>query len=180
MPSAFDAIENGDLDALTASLDGGTDINASDDGGWTLLMEAADWNRVHMVNVLLSRGANVHRKTCSGWTALHLTTFNESSDLFPDIFSAAGPRAMNLPDSDGWTPLHWLAFHGSEQTAFALSHPGIDVSILSCAGRAVLEVSKQTMRTALQTYHDQEARWQPLRYTWIKLLMITRGDHSFN
>jgi uncharacterized metal-binding protein len=49
---------------------------------------------------------------------------------------------------------------------FALSHPGIDVSLST-----PFEVSEEFF-FPLQTYRDQEARWQPLRYTWIKFLML--------
>jgi ankyrin repeat protein len=121
--SAFVAILTGSLDALTAALDAGTDPNACDGYGNTLLMKAVHWDRLHMVDVLLSRGANVHQKSHDGRTALHVAALRgRRSDLFPAIFSAAGPRAMNFPNCYGWTPLHWLACCGSaEQMAFALS-----------------------------------------------------------
>jgi ankyrin repeat protein len=167
-PAAFDAIWKNDLYALTAALDAGIGPNTRDSKGGTLLMEAVYRNQLHMVDVLLSRGANVHRKDRIGRTALHWASMLHSDVLFRTVFSAAGPRAMNLPDSDGWTPLHWLAFHGSEQMAFALFHPGIDVSILNLKGRGV----QGKFLAAIQAYGEKEARWQPLRYTWIKLLMI--------
>jgi ankyrin repeat protein len=157
---------------LTAALDAGTEPNANDRHGLTLLMEAVYRNRLDMVNVLLSRGANVHLKDhLYGRTALHWATNRWCSEVFPAVFSAAGPRAMNLPSCNGCTPLHWLARKGSaEQMAFALSHPGIDVSIRNNYGHTPLNVSID-YRSALQTYGDKEARWQPMRSTWIKLLM---------
>jgi hypothetical protein len=178
IPSAFAAIEKGDLDALTAALDGGTDPNARDGEGRTLLMEAVYFNRSHMVDVLLSRGADIHEKDPHGWTALHWAANEIRSDVFRTVFSAAGPRAMEFPNLCGRTPLHFLVDSGSaEQMAFALSHPGIDVSvsIQDVFRRTPLDVFRRTLwddRAALQTYGHQEARWQPMRYTWIKLLMI--------
>jgi ankyrin repeat protein len=164
---AFDAIVNGDLDALTAALDAGTDPNAIQDDEWTLLMEAVGQNRLHMVDMLLSRGANVHQKHRYGCTALHVAA--SRNNVFRTIFSAAGPRAMNFWSFFGWTPLHCLANNGSEeQMAFALSHPGIDVSIRIKDGRSLWP----NHRSALKKYGDQEARWQPMRFAWIKLLMI--------
>jgi hypothetical protein len=134
-------------------------------------MDAIDHNQLHMVDVLLSRGANVHLKDHHGRTALHYASVWLRNDVFPAVFSAAGPRAMNFPDCGGWTPLHWLAYYGSaEEKAFALSHPGIDVSIRNNYGHTPLNVSID-YRSALQTYGDQEARWQPMRYTWIKILI---------
>jgi ankyrin repeat protein len=169
---AFAAIKNGDLDALTTSLDAGTDPNATDASGWNvLLVEAVYLNQLHMVDMLLSRGADVHQKDRAGWTALHVAAA-WGNGVFTVIFSEAGPRAMNSPNCHGSTPLHYLACNGSaEQMAFALSHPGIDVSIRNIHGRMPSDVSIN-FRTTLQTYGDQEARWQPMRYTWIKLLIL--------
>jgi ankyrin repeat protein len=170
---ALAAIKNGDLEALTAALDTGTDPNADDGYGTTLLMWSVYYNKLHMVNLLLTRGANVHRKDSIGRTALHWATFKERSDVFPAIFSAARIRAMHFFCSPwGCTPLHNLALRGSaEQIAFALSHPGIDVSGWIHDKYATLNVCA-VFQTALQTYGEQEARWQPMRYTWIKVLML--------
>jgi ankyrin repeat protein len=169
-----EAIKKGDLDALTAALDAGIDPNARDGDGRALLMLAVFRNQLHIVDVLLSRGANVHQEDLfNGQTPLHLAAFTWRSDVFRRIFFEAGPRSMNFPDCDGRTPLHWLARYGSaEQMAFALSYPGIDISIQDDLGCTPLEVLTTPFRAALQTYGDQEARWQPMRYTWIKLLII--------
>jgi ankyrin repeat protein len=168
---AFDAIQKGDLYALTAALDAGIGPSARSYNGWTLLMEAVYWNRSHMVDELLSRGANVHQKTRSGQTALHYATSRNSNGVFPAIFSAVGPSAMNLQNCYGCTPLHNLAYNGrAEQMAFVLSHPGIDVSIPNHKGQTPLDATNY--RSALQTYRDQEARWRMMRYTWIKFLTI--------
>jgi hypothetical protein len=155
---------------LNTALDVGTDPNAIDGDGFALLMCAVIQNHFHMVNVLLSRGANIHQRGLFDWTALHLAVYRD--DVFRKIFSEAGPCAMNFKDCIGWTPLHCLAHYGSaEHMAFALSHPGIDVSIRCHEGRTPLEVSKETnLQTALQTYGAQESRWRP-RYTWIKFLI---------
>jgi hypothetical protein len=84
-PSAFAAIEDGDLDALTEALDAGTDPNAMDVNGLTLLMHAVYQNRLHMVDVLLSRGANVYLKTNGCITRQVLMTTD-------DAFAAIGSR----------------------------------------------------------------------------------------
>jgi ankyrin repeat protein len=171
--SARAAISKCDLDALTAALDAGADSNAANARGYTLLMQAVYQNRLHMVDVLLSRGANVHQKDLYSQTALHFAASTWRSDVFRSIFSAAGPRAMNFSDCDGWTPLHCLARYGSaEHMAFALSHPGIDISVKNNRRETSMELSLIRRAMALETYGDQEARWQPLRYTWIKFLIL--------
>jgi ankyrin repeat protein len=172
--AAFEAIGKNDLYALTAALDAGTEPNASA-FGTTLLIEATSRRRLRMVDLLLSRGADVHRKDGCDQTALHWAASGLRNDvLFRAVFSAAGPRDMNLTSCQGMTPLHCMVgVATAEQMAFALSHPGIGVYIRNIDGRTPLDMAtSRNLRTTLQTYGDQEARWQPMRYLWIRLLMI--------
>jgi ankyrin repeat protein len=120
-------------------------------------MRAVYWNRLHMVNLPLSRGANVHQKDRYGCTVLHFAACRGSSDVFPAIFSAAGPRTMNFPNFYGWTPLLLLVDRWPDVLLFVLSYPGIDVKIRDEHGQTALDLLHRS-RTTLQTYGDQEAR----------------------
>jgi ankyrin repeat protein len=166
---AFAAIVNGDLDALTAALDAGTDPNARRKG-WTLLMEAVYWDRLYMVDVLLSRGANVHQKDPYGQTALHFAAREWRSGVFRRIFSEMGPHAMNFPNWRGWTPLHHLAHYGSaEQMAYALSHPGLDISIQTDSKRTPLDLSNNFRRALVDCVRSRQG-----------LLMMPPSKHAAN
>jgi hypothetical protein len=68
-------------------------------------MEVIYCNKLHVVNVLLSRGANVHLKNRHGLTSLHFAASQCGINVFRRIFYEAGPLAMSFPDCNGWTPL---------------------------------------------------------------------------
>ncbi|MFA5411820.1 MAG: ankyrin repeat domain-containing protein [Candidatus Micrarchaeia archaeon] len=51
-------------------LEAGADVNAKNERGWTVLMEAADKENVEAFKMLIERGADVNAKTVGLWTAL--------------------------------------------------------------------------------------------------------------
>jgi ankyrin repeat protein len=110
------AIRKKDLAALTAALEAGADPNGTSAEGASLLRLACFENQVPMVEVLLYRGANVHREDRLGWTAFDWVAISRSAEVFHTIFSAACISAINSPAScPGWTPLHLLAVYGSSE-----------------------------------------------------------------
>lgn len=54
----FEAAREGDLKSLEALLDGGTDVDAEDEQGWTALSWAAGQGHADLVRLLLERGAD--------------------------------------------------------------------------------------------------------------------------
>jgi len=69
-PEAFEAVRNGDMPALAKALDSGVSINAKDEQGQTLLINAAVYLPVEGMRLLLDRGANVNLAGKAGATAL--------------------------------------------------------------------------------------------------------------
>src|SRR5215471_2272435 len=64
------AIGNNDLAALKAAISKGAVVNAGDNRGTTLLMEAAAYSSPEAVKLLLDSGANPNAKNQFGSTAL--------------------------------------------------------------------------------------------------------------
>ncbi len=64
------AARSGDIDAVTALLDAGAEVDAPDRNTWTALLHALHKRRAAAVRVLLDRGANPNVRTPSGMTPL--------------------------------------------------------------------------------------------------------------
>jgi hypothetical protein len=75
------ATENGDVQLVETLLDRGADINATDQNGWTALMNAASAGRTDVVPILLNRGANVNIHGGGEKTALEIAV----EDGHPDV-----------------------------------------------------------------------------------------------
>jgi outer membrane protein assembly factor BamB len=105
----LDAVGKGDVAAVTALLDRGADVNASNDQGLTPLFVAADRANVALVRLLLARGADPERTQELMWgkTALAIASVGTSgvrddrarSELVALLVGrGAGSRGEALPD----------------------------------------------------------------------------------
>ena len=68
----WDAVLEGNGDAVKEHLASGADVNAKNEEGWTVLHEAAFGGRKEMVELLIANGAEVNAKGESGRTPLDL------------------------------------------------------------------------------------------------------------
>jgi ankyrin repeat protein len=118
----FDAIREGDRQAVEQLLDNGADANLRDDEGATALMHAAAFATADLVALLLKRGADVNAADLSGATALMWG----SRDLGVTRVLLASGAKVNAARQDGVTPLLSAAIRGKADVARALLAAGAD------------------------------------------------------
>ena len=71
----------GDVEGVNAALDDGSDPDASDETGWTTLMEACIQGQSEIVKLLLNAGANVNSRTSNSGTAMFFAAAGGYSDI---------------------------------------------------------------------------------------------------
>ncbi|KAB5579977.1 ankyrin repeat-containing domain protein [Coniochaeta sp. 2T2.1] len=82
--------------------------------GWTPLMIAASVKEGEkLVDLLLSKGADVNEKNNSGQTALHFVTSKNNIDLARKFFELKPPASARVKDKRGQYALHRAAAIGS-------------------------------------------------------------------
>ena len=64
------AANRGNIEAVKQHIAAGTDVNAKDGGGWTLLLQAVAGGHKEIVELLIDNGADVNGKDKLGWTPL--------------------------------------------------------------------------------------------------------------
>ena len=102
--SVHKAAALGDIKVVKQFLDSGTDVNAKDETGGTLLDEAAGWGRNDIVELLITKGADVNAKfDDDGSTPLHLSAWRGHFET-AELLIAAGSE-VNAKMEDGDTPL---------------------------------------------------------------------------
>jgi len=77
-------IAKGDIDAVKSMIAAGTDINQKS-VGMTPLMYAARHNRVEIVNLLISKGADLKVKSNRGYSALDYAEMSKAVDAYKVI-----------------------------------------------------------------------------------------------
>lgn len=135
----FEAAAFGDLDRLTASLQGDPSAVGSRSGdGFTALHFAAFFGQTGAVELLLARGAEVDARG-AGWmigTPLHSAVSGGHLDAALRLLDAgADPDARQ---SQGFTPLHAAAEHGDAALVRLLLTRGADPGITTDDGRDAL------------------------------------------
>jgi murein DD-endopeptidase MepM/ murein hydrolase activator NlpD len=104
-PSLFSALESADVEAVTAALGGGADVNARDMDGYTVLMAAVrNHAPVSVMDALLAAGAGIDEVTANGSTALMLAAaagtpsevlYLMNAGANPTLKDAAGKNAAD-------------------------------------------------------------------------------------
>jgi ankyrin repeat protein len=88
--SIFTQISSGRVKRVESSLNSGFPINFSDPTGTTLLMTACRCEQRRIVEVLVTRGADVNLQNELGNTALHICFLVKESEHIADFLIAHG------------------------------------------------------------------------------------------
>ena len=132
------AIYGGDPNRITALLNGGANVNAIDDSGWTALMRAACFKHPDIASILLNRGANVNATDNHGTTALMLAAFFNHLDIVTILLDRRAN--VNATDGNGMTALMLAATHGNSDAVKALLDGGANIDAADYHGRTALNL----------------------------------------
>ncbi|XP_045173674.2 putative ankyrin repeat protein RF_0381 [Mercenaria mercenaria] len=112
------ASSKGDLQHITELIEKGVNVNDYNEIGQTALLAASIANKTEACALLLEYGANVDHTDIGGYTALHLTTDAELTNLLLRYIKKE--ELINARTKYNRTPLHEAAFRGSSGKVFAL------------------------------------------------------------
>ena len=101
--SVFAAARLGDVAAIKAHLEDGTDVNARDEGGGSALGMAAVAGRLEAMRYLIDQGADLDATANDGGVPLHGAAFFGRYDVVEVLLtSGADP---NIRNNEGYTPM---------------------------------------------------------------------------
>ena len=142
----IDAVVLGQLDVVDRLLNGGANVDATDNEGRTALMRAALNDHLDIVNRLLAAGANVNAVSNIGYTALMWAAMLGRLDIVDRLVDAGAN--VNTADRFGDTALMIAAFHEHLDVVDRLLVAGANVNATDNRGRTAL------MRAALNDNLD--------------------------
>ena len=112
-------------------------LNHQDESGLTLLHSAAQSGQPHVVDALLSLGADSCVQDVSGLTPLHLSSGGGYEAVVRSLLSSFTPShgCLDWQDSAGRTALHWASGHNHDAVVQALIAAGANPSIKDHKGQ---------------------------------------------
>lgn len=130
------AARNGDLACLSALLQGGARIEATNNELFTPLILSASAGHVDAVAYLLEQGANIHAENCNRNTALHMACLNCFDEVVALLVGrGASLGAVNIGKS---TPLLVSVSEGDMESVVILLDRGADINAADHHGNTAL------------------------------------------
>jgi cytohesin len=121
--SIWEAAATGNIEAVKQHLAAGTDVNARHkSGGLTPLHFAAYYGHEEIVELLITKGANVNAKEEKGWTPLHFAAYYGHEEIV-ELLITKGAN-VNAKANDGRTPIDWAITQDNTETADLLRKHG--------------------------------------------------------
>ena len=121
------AVKAEDSGAVSALLDGGADVNATQPDGATALHWAAFRDHHEIASRLIAAGADVNAANELGATALWLAADNGSATMVERLLAAGARPDMALPE--GETPVMTASRTGNADAVTLLFAAGADVNV---------------------------------------------------
>lgn len=147
--SLFQAIREGDADAVAALLSAGTvDVNAVHARtGHTLLMHAVTAGHIPIVEALLLAGASVNQPSDDGMTPLMLAAFSGYVAIAKILLcNGAG---IDTVYEDGTTALMFAAMQGESDCAHALVDAGASLALRDRKGENAADIAADWLHDLL-------------------------------
>ena len=124
----LDAVATGDLEGVTRAIEGGADVNAAEENGYTVLMGAAFYSHTKIVEKLVELGADVNAADKYGCTVLMEAARYESNKALKVLVDLGAK--VNAVDKDyKITALVYAAERGNAENVAQLLELGADVKI---------------------------------------------------
>ena len=139
-----EAAKKGDVAAITAALEAGVDVNASN-GIATPLYYAIDGAHLEAAKLLIARGANVN--LAAKWGPPLLVAAESGKPEFVNLLLDAGADATTI--FKGQTALHAVARNGCLDCVVALVERGADVNILTSLRQPPIHFAKEKGHEAI-------------------------------
>ena len=116
------------------------DMQLPDNEGWNALHYFAENGSYELVKSVADMGIDINLKTNKGKNCLHIASENGHLDLCRKLISKHDVN-VQIPEYDGWTPLHFFAEKSSYELIKTVVDMGIDINLKTDDGKNCLHIA---------------------------------------
>ncbi len=150
-PRLFDMAAQGNIAGLLKALETAESVDVTDREGKTALMYAAMCRRDDAVDVLIKRGADIHRTADGGGTALHMAAAMDAAKVCRKLIESGAH--VDWTDDHGVSALHYASGKGHITVARVLLQEGACSNLKDSSHRTPLDVASKTAMQVLLLRH---------------------------
>ncbi len=135
-----------DINKMEDLIKKGANINTRDGIGNTSLMLACDFEKFDIVNLLLSKNANIDISNEFGYTAIHFAVQKKDLRLLYSIVNMDDDlieKRLSKQDQNGNTPLHIAVDYGNANAVDFLLKRKANKKIKNKDGKTALDVARE-------------------------------------
>ncbi|MNL12636.1 Phosphocholine transferase AnkX [compost metagenome] len=137
------AAQDGNKKEVQALLKSKADINAKDpEEKRTALYFAISNEHKDVIKLLIDKGADLENLSEGQESALFMATTTNNNDLMQTVLKK-NKKLINVPDSEGTTPLMEAAKYGTKQTIEILLKAGAKKDLKNKLGSTALDIAKE-------------------------------------
>ncbi len=165
------ALRKANMEVVEAFIVAGADVDILDEQGYTVLINAVHSGNLNLVKKLVEMGLNVNQPNDEGWTPLlhsmenpDITKFLYEHGADPCVKNNRGdtvflnacmygmiwlikdliekkPALIDEKGENGWSSLHYAAWHGRVEASRLLLEKGADLHALDDSGKTPLDLA---------------------------------------
>ena len=158
----FPAVMQGDLDRVKTLIEEHPEwINVRSWGGYTPLHRASQFGQEEIVNLLVSKGADLEAKTELGMTPLYVSIYEQKLEIVKQLIDKGAD--IFTVRNDGETLLHIASAVGNKEIAKLLISKGLNINVSKRYGITPLHLAsvfghKEVVEVIISSGADVDAK----------------------
>jgi ankyrin repeat protein len=159
------AVQHGNVQACKVLVEAGSFLGAVSRSGHTLLSQAILAHNRHMVDYLLSVGADALKPDLNGFCPLHLAAAENQSGIIDSLLVAGQDINQHAANKKKWTPLHYAIDRQARASFEILVRRGADAdrrpTLSDSTSYDYASPNQQIAKQATSKYpaHPEFTRW---------------------
>lgn len=144
IPLNFTNIPNSNKDIIDMLLNADSDINNTDNNGWSIIHYASQSNNCYLIDNCIKMGVNLEQKNTDSYTPLHISAIDGNLDIVAKLID--NNVDINSKTNDGKTALILSCINSHIPVIEILLNNSADITIIDNQGKTAWDYANDEIR----------------------------------